>query len=246
MDLGVAVEILSLEGEGIKKIFKTRYISIVMWTTKISFDGTKENVLARYAKKHNVRVLIFPLSWIYESDWIILNITGTLYGEVKNRKRFIQNWKKSNESVLLDVEVNRDLFVGVVKEHIDARVIYNRNIIFTRPLLIDENGFETIVVNSFEKKYLEDFIDVMDKYHSVNVHYIRKEKVSNISFRINSPNLTEKQKGAMDLAVRDGYYKYPRKTSIKGLAKKSKLGFATFHAHLRKAEQKLMPFFFSQ
>ena len=59
-----------------------------------------------------------------------------------------------------------------------------------------------------------------------------------------NPELTEKQKQAMNLAIKQGYYNYPRKISIEQLAKLSKLSFSTFHAHLRKAEQKLLPFFF--
>ena len=214
-----------------------------MWETKISFDGTKKNVLAGYAKKNNVRVLIFPLSWAYEKSGVVVNSAGVLFGDGKSKRGFIRDWKKGGESRLLDIDLNGDFFVGVVKEYPDAKMIFNKNIIFTKPFLIDENGFEVIVVDSFEKKYLEDFIGVMDKFHGIKIHYIKKVKVKDISFRSVAPDLTEKQKGAMELAVRSGYYNYPRKISVKKLAKDSKLGFTTFHSHLRKAEQKMMPFF---
>jgi predicted DNA binding protein len=48
----------------------------------------------------------------------------------------------------------------------------------------------------------------------------------------------------MVMAIKNGYYNYPRKTSIEKLAELSGLSFSTFHAHLRKAEQRLLPFYF--
>ena len=34
---------------------------------------------------------------------------------------------------------------------------------------------------------------MMEKYHNIRVDYIRKEKVGNISFAMNAPDLTERQ-----------------------------------------------------
>jgi predicted DNA binding protein len=46
------------------------------------------------------------------------------------------------------------------------------------------------------------------------------------------------------LAIKNGYYSSPRKINVKELAKISKLSFSTFQVHLRKAEEKLIPYFF--
>ena len=54
----------------------------------------------------------------------------------------------------------------------------------------------------------------------------------------------EKQKQAIELAIKRGYYTSPRKISLQELAKISKLSFSTFQVHLRKAEEKLIPFYF--
>jgi len=55
------------------------------------------------------------------------------------------------------------------------------------------------------------------------------------------PKITEKQRRAIDLAIKKGYYEYPRKTTLKSLAKTMNISYSTFQAHLRKAEQKLLP-----
>jgi predicted DNA binding protein len=60
------------------------------------------------------------------------------------------------------------------------------------------------------------------------------------------PELTDKQKTAIELAIKNGYYEYPRKIELKKLAKIMKVSYSTYQAHLRKAEKSLIPFFFEK
>ena len=59
-----------------------------------------------------------------------------------------------------------------------------------------------------------------------------------------NPHLTVKQKKAFELAVNNGYYEYPRKITLSQLASILGISFSTYQKHLRKAEQKILPFFF--
>jgi len=52
------------------------------------------------------------------------------------------------------------------------------------------------------------------------------------------PGLPKKQKDAISLAYKSGYYQFPKKTNLNKLAKVSK---QTFQENLKKAEAKLMP-----
>lgn len=56
-----------------------------------------------------------------------------------------------------------------------------------------------------------------------------------------SPKLTTKQKQALDLAVKHGFYEVPRKVELEQLAKAVKISRQAFSEHLRKAEAKLIP-----
>ncbi len=214
-----------------------------MWVAKISFDG-KQAFLGSRTLKYKVNIFAFPLSFFYQKDHIILHATGILLGEKKNKKSFIKDLKKAER--LINLELNQDFFVMTIKEPIMAKAIYNKDLIHLSPALIDENGLETINIASFEKNQINKAIFTLEKLYKTKIHYIQEKKVKNISIMQENPELTEKQKQAMELAIKQGYYNYPRKTSIEQLAKLSKLSFSTFHAHLRKAEQKLLPFFFER
>ncbi len=214
-----------------------------MWTAKVSFDGSKALIGSR-TLKHKVNVFAFPLSWVYEKNWIILNATGILLGQEKNKKIFIKDLRKADR--LVNLEFNGDFFIITIKEPPFAKALYNKDIIHLAPALIDENGQETLTIGCFNKEQLNKAITTLEKAFETKVYYIKERKIKNISIIKENPELTDKQKQAMNLAIKNGYYSYPRKTSIEELAKLSNLSFSTFHAHLRKAEQKLLPFFFEK
>jgi predicted DNA binding protein len=56
------------------------------------------------------------------------------------------------------------------------------------------------------------------------------------------PKLSAKQRETLNLAVKEGYYNFPRKINLDGLAKLLKLSKPTVQQHLRTAEKKMMPF----
>lgn len=53
--------------------------------------------------------------------------------------------------------------------------------------------------------------------------------------------LTERQLGALQLAIGKGYYEHPRKTGTEELAKSLGISRTTFEEHLRKAQSRLFP-----
>lgn len=51
-----------------------------MWTAKLSFDGSNALIGSR-TLKHEVNIFTFPLSYFYEKNWIVVNITRILLGK---------------------------------------------------------------------------------------------------------------------------------------------------------------------
>jgi len=214
-----------------------------MWTAKISFDG-KNALIGSKTLKHKVNFFGFPLSYSYQKNCIIVHITGILTGKEKNKKEFIKDFKKAER--LINLEVNGDFFIGTIKEPLLAKDVYNKEIIHLAPALIDENGNETINIGSFKKQNIIKAITILEKHYKAKLHSVEERKVKSISIIKEHPELTDKQKNALELAIKHGYYNYPRKIKLKKLAKLMKISYSTYQAHLRKAEQKLIPFFFEK
>lgn len=53
-------------------------------------------------------------------------------------------------------------------------------------------------------------------------------------------NITDRQLAALQLALENGYYEQPRKTSLRELADQTTVARSTYEEHLRKAENKLL------
>jgi len=212
-----------------------------MWIAKVKFNeaGT---LIGSKAIKHNVNLFGFPLSYFYEKKSVVVQITGTIFGEEKNILAFVKELKK--EKRVVNFELNNDFFIGMIKEPIYAKYLYNKNIIHLAPAFISDKGYEIVSIGSFEKKYLDKFIDTIERKLNGRLLSIKNKKIKSISIMKLTPELTDKQNQAIELAIKKGYYNSPRKINVKQLAKISKLSFSTFQVHLRKAEEKLIPYFF--
>lgn len=212
-----------------------------MWVAKIKIYG-KEALIGSKCFKHKIDLFGFPLSYYYEKDCVVVHITGTIIGKEKDKKIFVNELKK--EARVVNFELNNDFFIGTIKEPPYTRDIYNKNIIHLAPALISQEGYELINVGSFNRANLIKMSNIFKKTHKGKLISIQNKKIKSISVMKVHPDLTEKQKQAITLAMKEGYYNSPRKIDVKELAKLSKLSYATYQVHLRKAEQKLMPYFF--
>jgi len=116
-------------------------------------------------------------------------------------------------------------------------------LIFVKPIVIKPDGFEYIEIAALQKSVLTEFLKTAQKWLKIEVQKISQEKIRDIYVPHIMPEFTEKQKQAITLAYKNGYYYYPRQIEIKRLAEMAGLSPSTFQEHLHKAEQKLIPFF---
>ena len=209
-----------------------------MWVAKFTFDASKA-LVGNLAVKNKVLLHCYPVS-IYKHDSDI-RVSFVMVIHHDHSKRFIQDLKKSERVVCCKY---KDGFViGQLLESCKYDVLYNPEIIHLRPWIIDgERGLETFVMGSWKRSNLTRIADIIKEKHLGKLIYIKRKEVSDF-FMVNvMPKMTVKQRKALELAIRHGYYAYPRKITLKTLSKMMKLSYSTFHAHLRKAEQKIIPY----
>jgi predicted DNA binding protein len=213
-----------------------------MWTAKIKFS-TEGTLIGSKAVKYNLDFFGFPISYNYEKNWVIVQLAGNVIGSQENITRFLKEAKK--EKRVVNLEINNNFVIAEIKEPLYTNDLYQKDIFHVSPALISSKGFEIVEIGSFSRDKLIRVIELLEKNLHAKVLSISNKKIKTISLAKISPDLTDKQKSAMTLAIKNGYYEVPRKISVEQLAKLSGLSFSTFQVHLRKAENKLMPFYFS-
>ena len=222
-----------------------------MWILKFRALN-KKNKIIELLVKLNLKANYYPINHFLKKGRYYFIAIGTIEGNEKDIDKFfkeINKLRKAKTGRRLDfIERNENFFIIITSLKASeenkkfVRIFYNPEIIHLVPEKILEGGWEEWQVASPNRKALEKIIEVGTKLYNLKVKSFYWKKIRNIGFLTILPELTEKQLNALQLALENGYYDYPRKTSLKQLAKKAGLAFSTFQAHIRKAENKIISF----
>jgi predicted DNA binding protein len=213
-----------------------------MWVARVSLNGEKALIGSR-CKKFSVSISGYPVS-IIKGKKLDLYAIYFVFGEEENVKQFLKDLRKDKRVVHLENKMN--FVFSHIREPIKHSPAYDPSIIHLEPLRINEDGIEFWTIGSWNRKALLGFISLVEKSHEAKLLSIKKEFISNFFVLSMSPPLTHSQKKALELALRSGYYHYPREVDLKNLAQACSLSYATYHAHLRKAEYKMLSHLFGK
>ncbi len=210
-----------------------------MWVAKIKNEH-KDCVTMPKVVKHGITVYATPGNsyddgkFVYNTGFLILR------GPEKNKLNFIRDLKKDKR--VLKVEVNKDLVVLLEKRDLIYKSFRSKHIMVLKPIYCNpHDGLEYWEIFSWDKKYINDFLQDISKVGKPTLLSMKKMKLDDIYHFHIAPHLTSKQKEAIDLATEHGYYGVPRKVELEQLAKFMKISRQAFSEHLRKAEAKLIP-----
>jgi len=215
---------------------------MVMWIAKMKF-WHKNSLTIEAAKKFNVTILAFPMNTVIDEKIAYLTSGHLIIGDKKSKEKYFEFISKQPK--YRNIEIEGDFVVYAYQAPIKEthlQMYFTPDIFFIKPVTVKPDGFEYIEFGSWKKENLTGFLKKVKKWIKISDFSIRKEKVTDIYLPHLMPKLTDKQKTAVSIAYQQGYYDYPKKTNIDKLAKTMKLSPSTFQEHLRKAEEKLMPF----
>lgn len=212
-----------------------------MWVAKVRMSGEKGSI-GRRAREFSISMSGFPVSFYETKKGIYVYIAGFLFGEEKNKEKFINDWRRDKK--VLHFERKGDFLIAQIIEPLSLKPMYSHKLINLKPVFIDEQGFNHWEIGSWNKKDLIEFINLVEKKFDGELISMTQREISSFSILSMQPKLTYKQKKAIELALKHGYYRYPREIALEKLAKLMKISYSTYQAHLRKAEKKLLPFFF--
>ena len=214
-----------------------------MWVAK--FTVTHEGSLTSpLTEKHNVTMLVFPMNSYVEKDKIFITAGHYIIGKEENKKAYFEDAIKNPR--VLDHDLSGDLLIysfQAPKKNTHLLQWVTPNIMFLKPAVVDPKGAQHYVLGSWKKEKLTEVINKIKPHTTTfDLHSLKQEKVSDLFIPHLSPKLSQKQKEILNLAYVHGYYKYPKKTNLEKLAKKARISPSTFQEHLRRAEEKVIPF----
>jgi len=206
-----------------------------MWVGKFKIKH-EEDWIAPRTKKFNISALGSPLNNFSLNGNKFHSAVIFISGEDKNKKAFIRDLKKDKSIQELDIKNNQ--IIALLKGEKYTANFFNPELFFIKPVLI-QDGFEYWEIGSWERKNLIEFFDKIEKFAKIEILKLTR-KVPEIFIQKSVPRLTQKQRTIFELARINGYYNYPRKISVKDLAKKLNTPRTTFQNHLRKAENRIL------
>ena len=212
-----------------------------MWVARIKLKG-ENSLFGCRSKKHNVSLKAYPLSQSNKRDKISVYVAGEVFGNPENVDAFINDLSEAKE--VLSMERSEKFIILNIERSQDFKIFYNLNFVHFKPIFIDQNGDNYFEIGCFNRDELTEFVASTEKEYCAELLYIMESSVNRFSIISPYPDITSKQRDAFELAVREGYYEFPKKIEIEKLAKIKNISFSTYRAHLKKAESKLMEFIF--
>jgi predicted DNA binding protein len=215
-----------------------------MWVAKVKL--LDENcIFAVKNKKHGLQSYEQTLTHYEKGKSYFFMSSHILIGSIESKEKYLTELRKDKRVKRLDT--NGDLTVELIEKKssdIDLSVynaFYNPEIIFTKPGFVDSDGWEYYEIASWNREAINKIIKSIEKNYNGELLKLKETQKYDIYMPKILPKLSDKQKEALSIAVKEGYYEFPRKRELIELAKSSKLSFSTFREHLRKAENKIIP-----
>jgi len=211
-----------------------------MWVLKLKIRH--DCTIGNRCEKFKVVSYSIPLGNWEENGYSCTSERHTISGGADAVKRFFKDIKKDKKVTNLEISGNTMFFIGRGKERIPSS-LYTQKMFFTKPVFVDQSGFEYWEVASYDRGILSDFFKGLEEQHYGHFEMLqfRDIKLNNIYFPAIAPDLTKKQREVFELAIKEGYYDVPKRTDLKELAKITKVSIATCQEHLRRAEAKIIP-----
>ncbi|MEW5896528.1 MAG: helix-turn-helix domain-containing protein [Nanoarchaeota archaeon] len=209
-----------------------------MWVAKIKLKH--DCIIGSRCKKFKVMIQSLDLNEEKKNSKVLTSSIHQLIGDEKSIKRFIIDLKADKRTEYLEFNGQTLFLVEASKKKPVSQ--FSRKMFFVKPVVIDTQGYELWEIASHKKEELIGFIGrvkpLVDEFELLS---LKNTPLQNVYFPKVMPKLTALQKKALELAIKEGYYEAPKKTSLRKLAQLMKCSLATYQKHLQRAESKVIP-----
>lgn len=218
-----------------------------MWQMKIKAKHNDCPIVNR-SEKFGVNVLSYPSTWYKHGREKRVTHICFMQGSPERKTVFLRDLERDPD--LMRFEVEGDVFTYEYRlrkggQHV--QLYYNNKMVFVEPVLNSSDGHEYWHVASWDRDVLSKFYrDLLENMDFVEILSLKQSKLKNVYFPNIMPALSKEQEKAVTLAYEHGYYHYPRKVTLRQLAKIASVSLSTFQENLRRAEIVLLPHLIEQ
>lgn len=215
-----------------------------MWYLKFRCRHT-DCIYAPKLQELGLSVFFYHLGCYAKGNHIYTSAIQHLVGNPGSIRKYVSYMR--NHGRIVRVEDYGNVIFTLAKHKGELAVYmdaYSPVLIHPSPAYIDRDGFEIVDVACWERHPIEELIRAIEENETTAHFEILKfvdRKMDDIYVSRLLPRLSLKQEEAIKLAFGQGYYKFPRRTTLGKLAKTAGVSKPTFRENLRKAESKLIP-----
>ena len=210
----------------------------VMWVAKIKLKH--DCIIGNRCKKFGIMMQALELNEEKEKGKVLTSSVHQLIGDPKNITRFVNDLRKDKRTKYLELNGQTLFLIDTARKKPVSE--FSRKMFVVKPVLIDVQGYEHWEIASHKKEELMGFVQNVKPITDVfELSSIKNTPLQNVYFPKVMPELTELQKKALELAIKEGYYPAPKKIGLRQLAKIMRVSLATYQKHLQKAESKVIP-----
>lgn len=179
-----------------------------MWVTKIRLKH--DCIIGDRCEKFNVVLQSYDLNKENKNNKVLTSSLHQIIGNKEDIENFISDLKKDKRTEYLEVNENTLFLVESAQNKPVSQ--FTKKMFFVKPVIIDNKGYEIWEIASHKKEELMQFISkVRPICKEFALLSLKNTKLKDIYFPKVLPELTQKQKRALGLAIKNGYYESPKK-----------------------------------
>jgi len=215
-----------------------------MWIAKFR-NWHKTCLIRPLCVKYKVTDMVYMINSWDEKGQFYYTELHILQGTEENKKQFVKDMQKDPATIKVEIKGNHIFTLNKIKGKTDIFApVFDQRIIYVKPVIQHTDGYETWELACWEKGPLMKIMKVPD--FEMKIVSVEEKPLGDIFLPQIQPKLPKKQKEAIELAIKEGYYQTPRKIHLQKLAEISKIKKQTLQENLTKAENKLIPFLTGQ
>jgi len=198
------------------------------------------------SSKFNVVISMYPLNSYVEGKYRYHTNVNILSGKKEDMQRFVEAIRKDKRCIEFSGSGNVYLsYMRLESGDYHTTNYFTPKIFLLKPV-VHKDGKEDWYFGAWEREIVTEILNTFKKHFDVEVLSIKEEDFTDIFIPQVMPKMTEKQKEAIRLAIREGYYNIPKRIDLEKLSKLTGVSRVTFQEHLRKAESRLLPGIFGE